>query len=186
MNFNFSQPYFKIIKLQQNIRSKLWNVCKNSNSILSPLELLHHSQAIHPSLYCMGYFSLSFYLYRIVTTGGLLFDLWVLNFTPLKKLERLLPNQRKSLVHKQAYLFYWDFAVWCYRFSQKRSKILFKLTLLLKYYGLSNQGELLFSITTKSIKEFIYCIPLEFVPVYLPSCLPIPLKTNNIWIELII
>jgi len=77
-------------------------------------------------------------LSTIVSTGGFLFDCWVSRFKSLNLF--VLPKDKSTVPQKYKQAFLWDFAVNCYRFSQKQNSTIFFLACGLDYYGLSQNG----------------------------------------------
>jgi hypothetical protein len=58
----------------------------------------------------------------------------------INKLLGLTADQKANLLKKEAPGFLFDFSVWCYRKSQKRSFFCFSMAVMLKFYGLSHAG----------------------------------------------
>ncbi len=76
----------------------------------------------------------------LVETGGYLFDVFVLGFKPLDKLQQLDASKKLKWTKKYLPQFYFDFICWLYRSSQKKSSHLRSLAHILKYYGTSDSG----------------------------------------------
>lgn len=81
-----------------------------------------------------------FRLTLAVSTGGILFDYWMLNHKSLAYLRKCALQTKEKLLLRSFVAFFWDFCVWMYRDSQKSSKMIFLLTLRLKFHGLSQEG----------------------------------------------
>jgi hypothetical protein len=76
-----------------------------------------------------------------------------LNFN---KLLSLNADQKAKLLQKEAPGFLFDFSVWCYRTSQKRSAFCFGVAVMLKFYGLSHAGMLqlfILVVTSKGLER---------------------------------
>lgn len=130
--------WLQVQQKHNRLKKKLRSLFTSYTSLPTLNEFLEQSEELQQSFYCKSSFVIL--LTPLVTSGGILFDMWIAGHKDLNVIQHWDLAKKQKLLEKEGPGFFWDFCVWSYRTSQKQGSLMFYLTLVLRFYGLTLQG----------------------------------------------